>query len=401
MLLGSPAVAFAVNGVTFLASAAVTLMIRTDLGPERQPDADAEISRPLLERLTEGFDAVRTSSNAVVLVLIWTLSSLLYGQESVLYALTASNLLRTGTDGVAFLYAAIGVGGIAAAGLAHRTSNSPNQGRALAIAAFGCGVPMFCLAFVHTPWVAYVLLAGEGAATIVLDVLIVTSLQRLLGNEILGRAFGAIDSLIVASMLLGMLIAPAMVRLTSVSGALVIAGLIQFAAAAAVLPRVRSIDRVGAARAEALGPRVALLERLGIFDGASRVTLEGLAEVAVDIRVDAGVVVLHQGDPADDLYVVVTGALDARIRDAAGERVVGSIGAGEYFGEIGLLRGVARTATVSALTDCDLLQIPGDRFLAIVTGEAADVGKLSRTVQARMAEHRGPAGSAVADHSDP
>jgi predicted MFS family arabinose efflux permease len=400
LVLGAPPIAFAVNGVTFLASAVVTLMIRADLGPERRPGVDNEISTPFRERFTEGFEAIRTSGNAVLLVMIWASSMLLYGQESVLYALVASNLLRTGTDGVAFLYAAIGVGGIAAAGLAHKASDSPNQGKALVIAAFAVGAPMFLLAFVRVPSVAYALLLGEGAAMIVLDVLIVTSLQRLLGNEVLGRAFGAIDSLIVASMLLGMLIAPVMVRFTSVSGALMIGGSLSFAAAAAILPRARSIDRLGAARAEALGPRVALLERLGIFDGASRVTLEGLAEVAVDVHVEGGVVVLHQGAHPDDLFVVVTGELDARIADAAGERVVGSIGEGEYFGEIGLLRGIPRTATVTALTACDLLRIPGDRFLAIVTGEASSAGALSRTVQARMSEHRASVGNATVDPDD-
>ena len=38
----------------------------------------------------------------------------------------------------------------------------------------------------------------------------------------------------------------------------------------------------------------------------------------------------------------------------------------------------------------DLLRIPGDRFLAIVTGEASSAGALSRTVQARMSQHRAP-----------
>ena len=73
----------------------------------------------------------------------------------------ASNLFRTGTDGVAFLYAAIGVGGIAAAGIAHRASDSADQGKAFVIAAFAVGVPMFCLAFVRVPSVGYVLLAGR------------------------------------------------------------------------------------------------------------------------------------------------------------------------------------------------------------------------------------------------
>ncbi len=391
LLLGSPAAAFAVNGVTFLASAVATIPIHADLGPAREEVADAKANEDhvsFTERFSEGIDAVRGSGSAMALVLIWTTSNLLYGQETVLYALTASHLLRTGTDGVAFLYAAIGVGGIAAAGFAHKAADRPDQGKTLVIAAFACGLPIFCLAFVHVPWVAYVLLAGEGAAMIVLDVLVVTSLQRLLGNEVLGRAFGAIDALIVGAILAGMLIAPISVSLTSIEGGLVIAGLITFAAALIFLPKARAIDRAASSRADALAPFVEVLERLGIFEGASRATLEGLAEAAVRVDVAAGAVVLRQGDAPDDLYAIARGSLDASVRDGEGQRIVGSLREGEYFGEIGLLRNVPRTATVTAVTACELLRIPGARFLAIVTGEASRISTLSRTAQARLTAQR-------------
>ena len=135
---------------------------------------------------------------------------------------------------------------------------------------------------------------------IVLDVLVVTSLQRLLGNEILGRAFGAIDGLIVGAILAGMLIAPISVRLTSVEGGLVIAGPhhVRAAASSSQSPRDRPCG-VGARR-WLWHHIVEVLELLGIFEGASRATLEGLAEAAVPVAAAAGAVVLRQGDPPDD-----------------------------------------------------------------------------------------------------
>ena len=57
------------------------------------------------------------------------------------------------------------------------------------------------------------------------------------------------------------------------------------------------------------------------------------------------------------------------MRDGEGQRVVGSLCEGEYFGEIGLLRSVPRTATVTAVIGVRAPADPGDRFLAIVTGE--------------------------------
>ena len=58
------------------------------------------------------------------------------------------------------------------------------------------------MAFATTGAVAYLLAGIDGAATIVLDVLILTSLQRMLGNAVLGRVIGAVDSLVVGGMLL-------------------------------------------------------------------------------------------------------------------------------------------------------------------------------------------------------
>jgi MFS family permease len=394
LVLGSPAAAFAVNGVTFLASAAATLPIGAPLGPEVEVRASQvgtaspdENSSSFASRFFAGIDAIKTSAGPALLVLIWTSSNLLYGQETVLYPLAAARLLRTGVNGVAFLYAAIGIGGLMAAGLAHRLADHPRQGAVLTAAALGCGVPIGLLAFVHQPWIAYLLLLGEGVTMIVLDVLVVTALQRLLGGDVLGRAFGAIDALIVAAILAGTLIAPVVVRVSSLEVALVLAASLTFAAGLAFLPKARAIDRASAERAAELAPRVALLQGLDIFGGASRATLENLAEVSAAEPVAAGTAVISEGEAPDDLFVVISGTLEAWVDDGGAPRVVGALGPGDYFGEIGLFRGVPRTATVRCAAEGELLRIPGPRFLAIVTGETARVATLSRTVQARLATH--------------
>jgi CRP-like cAMP-binding protein len=81
--------------------------------------------------------------------------------------------------------------------------------------------------------------------------------------------------------------------------------------------------------------------------------------------------------------VVVSGTLVVTIE---GEGVVNTRGPGEAFGEIGLLRAIPRTATVTATSPCMLLRIPGRQFLRLVSegvgGPAAPVavvpGWLSR-----------------------
>lgn len=90
------------------------------------------------------------------------------------------------------------------------------------------------------------------------------------------------------------------------------------------------------------------------------------------VRHNPGEVIFHQGDPADDFYLVRIGFVKVSQRRPGGEHVLNYLGRGKYFGEIGLMShvpGVAelapegvRTATCSALDDVDLLRIKGPVF---------------------------------------
>ncbi len=113
LLLGSPTAAFAVNGVTFLASAVLTLAIRGDLGPdaERLRDVPIGVTTSPPSGFVDSFRALTSSAFVIALVVTQVATNVLYGMETVLYALASTDLLGMGVDGVAFLYAAIGVGG--------------------------------------------------------------------------------------------------------------------------------------------------------------------------------------------------------------------------------------------------------------------------------------------------
>ena len=142
------------------------------------------------------------------------------------YRHTLRRAMAVGLGGACadFLYASLGVGGILAATLASRAATRPRQGTTLVISALIAGSPLVALAFITTPVAAYPVLAVEGAAMIIVDVLVITTLQRILSAELLGRAFGAIDSLLVAGVaqrhvaaLLAVTLAPC---ITPVGGAL-------------------------------------------------------------------------------------------------------------------------------------------------------------------------------------
>jgi CRP-like cAMP-binding protein len=99
-----------------------------------------------------------------------------------------------------------------------------------------------------------------------------------------------------------------------------------------------------------------------LFTGLSGEDLYPVAEIAERITRAAGEVVFSQGDPGDALFVMVSGSL-AVMRDGAKLR---ELGRGAAFGELALLDGAPRSATIEAVTDAELLRIPRDEFEALL-----------------------------------
>jgi CRP-like cAMP-binding protein len=130
---------------------------------------------------------------------------------------------------------------------------------------------------------------------------------------------------------------------------------------------------------------VAVLERLRLLDGAGRAALERLAAAVEEEPVPAGTVVLRQGDPADDLFVLVEGFLLVDHDESTGSRRVNEMVAPDYVGEIGLVERVPRTATVTAQTDTLLWRIPGALFLDAVSGGPALNPALAAGISTRLA----------------
>jgi CRP-like cAMP-binding protein len=95
--------------------------------------------------------------------------------------------------------------------------------------------------------------------------------------------------------------------------------------------------------------------------------MEALAKVSTEVEVSSGTVVIREGDEPDDLYAVRSGTLGVTSRgEGRVERTIRQMSDGDYFGEIGLIEKIPRTATVTAVSDCLLLRISGQDFLRIV-----------------------------------
>jgi CRP-like cAMP-binding protein len=96
------------------------------------------------------------------------------------------------------------------------------------------------------------------------------------------------------------------------------------------------------------------------------VTLDALARALDRVNVTTGDVVVREGDESDRFYIIESGLV--RVTAADGH-LLREEGPGDYFGEIGLLRDVPRTATITAAADTVLLALDRDEFLDAVTGQ--------------------------------
>ncbi|MEO8431593.1 MAG: cyclic nucleotide-binding domain-containing protein [Acidobacteriota bacterium] len=123
------------------------------------------------------------------------------------------------------------------------------------------------------------------------------------------------------------------------------------------------------------------IETIPLFSGVPREELVSVLRAVQPIRLAAGQSAVREGDAGDSLYLVVSGTLAATTGDGTGMVEIGRLGAGDFFGEVSLLTGRPRTATVTAVTAAELLRL--DR------GTVASLRERHPEIDASLAEfHR-------------
>jgi glucose-6-phosphate 1-dehydrogenase len=123
-----------------------------------------------------------------------------------------------------------------------------------------------------------------------------------------------------------------------------------------------------------------VLSRSQFFAAAPPVLLNTLVMAFRPLAVEAGATIVRHGESQCDLYVVCRGELEAV--DAAGARI-GVVKEGECFGEMALLLQQRRSATVRALSPCDLLVLDADDFQRIVHDFPEAAAELRRIATGR------------------
>ena len=108
------------------------------------------------------------------------------------------------------------------------------------------------------------------------------------------------------------------------------------------------------------------LRGVPMFADLSTDFIEHLKESVELVRFAPGQVIARQGDPADSFYLVRIGFVKISENYPGGELVLAYLSRGDYFGEIGLLGGGARTATCTALDHVEVVRVSGDDFRQMV-----------------------------------
>jgi len=378
LALASTGAVFTATAVLVAISAFFVVLIRVE--HEERPRRELAASTIAAERLA-GFTVLGQHPSLRVMLLLLTAQTTLFGALQVFIVVMALDLLALGDGGVGYLNAAIGIGAFIGAVGALSLTGVRRLSPAFLIGLVVTGLPLVAVGWWNELAVATAALLIIGIGNSFVDVAGLTLVQRTVPDDVLARVFGVIQMLWMASMGIGAALAPALINWIGIENALIAAGVFL---PALVAVSASTVARIDAQAAPPEADELRLLVSVPIFTPLPGGSLEHLAGRLVPLRVEAGTVVVREGDVGDRFYIVTEGELEVT-QDGV---KIAELEPGGYFGEIALLRDTNRTATVTARSDAVLYALDREEFLAAVTGHPQSSEAAESVMSARLA---GPA----------
>jgi MFS family permease len=374
------AVAFLLNAISFVVVAAVLWRLppsRAKPGQKGALGAEAATAEPAPtegvahgapsgpEAPAQGVKGLRgVLVPLTALVVTDSAASIVFGGLSVLSVVIAFDVLRSGEEATGALNAAAGVGGVIGALISGALVLRRRLAPPLLLGAGVLGVSVAVLGQSGSLVLAMLAMAGATIGALLMSIVATTMFQRIVPDEVRGRAVGVIETVSILCFAIGSLALPALVETNGIGPVLLGSGI-----GLAVIAVV-SVPFLGhwAVQVPPMDEVRAQLSKVPLFAGLSPAALETAERRAHVVTAEPGDVVIRQGDEADRFYVIVDGEVEVTQRDPDGgpPRVLRRMVPKDVFGEIGLLSEVPRTATVTAASRLTLLALDKPDFLALV-----------------------------------
>jgi hypothetical protein len=372
LAVASPAAAMAVAAGCLAAATVSLLRLAVPDIPKARAAGVASVARDITSGLAE-FWQMAPPGGVAILAFAQTL---LRGALVVLIAVLAVRVLGVGGPAVGWLNAALGAGGLVGATLAAGAVRVTRLGRSFITGMLLWGLPLALLALAPAAALAYLALVIVGIGNAVVDVSVFTLVTRLAGPGRAGKALGALEFAALAGLATGSILTPSLLDAAGVRGTLAVLGGGLVVLALAHAARFWRVDRA----MPAPGPEAGLLYHLPLFAPLPLAVTDVLAAEAQSRQFPAGTVVTREGEVGDSFYLITDGAAAVSVRGAPKP----SLRRGDCFGEIALLRGVPRTATVTAEQPLHTLAFGREDFLTAVTGNSTSMAAADALAAERL-----------------
>jgi hypothetical protein len=295
---------------------------------------------------------------------------------SIVFAVAiAVDIADLGPEGVGYLDSFLGVGALIGGLIAIGRASKQRLATDFGIGVIFWALPLLLIAAVPSLAPAFLAMLVIGVANPIVDVNASTIMQRVAPDRVLGRVFGALETGLIATMALGALIMPILIALVGLRWSLAVLGV---AITLMVVPTLGALRRMDAGLAPPAG--LDLLAATSIFAPLDPPVLEQLAGRLERLTVPAGTVVVAEGEAGDRFYLIESGSVAV----TAEGRELRQEGAGDFFGEIALLRAVPRTATVTTTSDTQLWVLGREDFLSALDGSSEVRTRAEDVVRRRL-----------------
>ena len=359
---------FVLNAVTFLISAAlvagITPVVRDTASAEDgagfdRADGEPEEQVSALREMAGGFREIAHNRDLFLIGSLLCAQTVVAGATIVLGVTWAVEILDRGPEAVGIIDSAFGVGAIVGGFFAIARASRNRLATDMAFGTALWSLPLLLIVVWPSPATVFAAVVIMGFGNPLVDVNFATLTQRIVPDAVLGRVFGAFEGAFIATMALGSLVTPFLLEHLGMRWTLTILAVLVGAPALLFLPRCLRLDEI-------LRPPEGtdLLRGIAIFAPLPQAAIEALARRLVHESAAAGSPVLREGESSDRFLVIQSG----RVEVTQDGRHLRFEGPGDFFGEIGLLRDVPRTATVTAVEDTELLSLAREPFLDAVRG---------------------------------